>query len=134
MFCQPYNQGVSFCVELAPPHTSKKVKNVQVVSELDLIHVYRYDTYITIYIIHVYRYVTYNTIFIIHVYRYDTYNTIYIIHVYRYDTYNTIYIISALASAPSRPPNRTLTIQNQAFSKKKRSKVPKTQKNRVCLQ
>ena len=29
MSCQPYNQGVSFCVELAPPHTSKKVKNVQ---------------------------------------------------------------------------------------------------------
>ena len=39
MFCQPYNQGVSFCVELAPPHTSKKVKNVQVVSELDHIYV-----------------------------------------------------------------------------------------------
>ena len=36
--------------------------------------------------------------------------------------------ISALASAPSRPPNPTLTIQNQASSKKKRSKVPKTQK------
>ena len=35
MSCQPYNQGVSVCVELAPPHNSKKVKNVQVVSELD---------------------------------------------------------------------------------------------------
>ena len=37
-------------------------------------------------------------------------------------------MISALASAPSRPPNPTLTPQNQASSKKNRSKVPKTQK------
>ena len=36
--------------------------------------------------------------------------------------------ISALASAPSRPPNPTLTPQNQASSKNPRSKVPKTQK------
>ena len=37
--------------------------------------------------------------------------------------------ISALASAPSRPPNPTLTPQNQASSNKKtRSKVPKTPK------
>ena len=36
--------------------------------------------------------------------------------------------ISALASAPSRPPNPTLSPQNQASSKNPRSKVPKTQK------
>ena len=35
--------------------------------------------------------------------------------------------ISALASAPSRPPNPTLTIQNQAFSNKQKS-VQKSQK------
>ena len=36
--------------------------------------------------------------------------------------------ISALTSAPSRPPNPTLTPQNQASSKNPRSKVQKTQK------
>ena len=36
-----------------------------------------------------------------------------------------IYYISALASAPSRPPNPTVTPQNQASSKNPRSKVPK---------
>ena len=42
--------------------------------------------------------------------------------------WDTALDISALASAPSRPPNPTLTPQNQASSKKTRSKVPKTQK------
>ena len=41
---------------------------------------------------------------------------------------NILIQISALASAPSRPPNPTLTPQNQASSKNPRSKVPKTQK------
>ena len=45
---------------------------------------------------------------------------------------NYIYI-SALASAPSRPPNPTLTIQNQAFSKKKAFKSPKNSKKQGVL-
>ena len=37
-------------------------------------------------------------------------------------------IISALANAPSRPPNPTLTIQNQASSKKSVQKSQKLKK------
>ena len=52
----------------------------------------------------------------------------YIIYINKYILYYMIYI-SALASAPSRPPNPTLTPQNQAsYNKKTRSKVRKTQK------
>ena len=44
-------------------------------------------------------------------------------------TYN--YHISALASAPSRPPSPTLTPQDQASSKKPSFKIPKTKKTGV---
>ena len=40
----------------------------------------------------------------------------------------TYTLISALASAPSRPPNPTLTPKTKLIPKKTRSKVPKTQK------
>ena len=43
------------------------------------------------------------------------------------DRSKNIYI-SALASAPSRPPNPTLTPKTKLLPKKTRSKVPKTQK------
>ena len=46
----------------------------------------------------------------------------------KFDVMQRYIYISALESAPSRPPNPTLTPQNQASSKNPRSKVPKTQK------
>ena len=52
----------------------------------------------------------------------------------RYFSKIAVLYISALASAPSRPPNPTLTPQNQASSKKNSFKSPKNSKNRVCLQ